>query len=57
MSVTFNVKVGPKIKVGDIKFVGDKGVNSRTPAGVMKNLRPLAFLSLYLPGSIFHQNV
>ncbi len=52
VSVTFNVKEGPKIKVGNIKFVGNKHVNSRTLRAAMKNLRPLG-----IPQSIFLENI
>ena len=52
VSVTFNVKEGPKIKVGKIKFVGNKHVKSRTLRTAMKNLKPLG-----VPRSIFLENV
>ena len=52
VSVTFNVKEGPKVKVGKIKFVGNKHVKSRTLRTAMKNLKPLG-----VPRSIFLENV
>jgi outer membrane protein insertion porin family len=52
VSVTFNVKEGPKIKVGNIKFVGNKHVKSRTLRAAMKNLHPIG-----VPRSIFLENV
>ncbi len=52
VSVTFNVKEGPKIKVGNIKFVGNKHVPSRTLRAAMKNLRPIG-----IPQSIFLENI
>ncbi|MGH9567128.1 MAG: POTRA domain-containing protein, partial [Candidatus Angelobacter sp.] len=38
VGVTFNVKEGPKIKVGKIVFQGNKHVSSRTLRAAMKNL-------------------
>jgi outer membrane protein insertion porin family len=52
VSVIFNVKEGPKIKVGKITFVGNKHVNSRTLRAAMKNLHPLG-----IPNSIFLEGV
>jgi len=52
VSVIFNIKEGPKIKVGDIKFVGNKHVNSRTLRAAMKNLHPIG-----IPQSIFLENL
>jgi outer membrane protein insertion porin family len=48
VSVTFVVKEGPKVKVGRIKFEGNKNVPSRTLRSAMKNLKPLG-----VPHSIF----
>jgi outer membrane protein insertion porin family len=48
VGVTFNVKEGPKIKVGEIKFQGNKHVPSRQLRAAMKNLRPIG-----IPNSIF----
>jgi outer membrane protein insertion porin family len=52
VSVTFNVKEGPKIKVGKIRFTGNKHVNSRTLRAAMKNLHPIG-----IPRSIFLEGV
>jgi outer membrane protein insertion porin family len=52
VSVTFNVKEGPKVKVGKITFVGNKHVNSRTLRAAMKNLHPIG-----VPKSIFLENI
>jgi outer membrane protein insertion porin family len=48
VSVTFNVKEGPKVKVGKIIFTGNKHVSSRTLRAAMKNLHPIG-----IPKSIF----
>ena len=48
VSVTFVVKEGPKVKVGKIRFVGNKNVNSRILRESMKSLRPIG-----IPHSIF----
>ena len=52
VSVTFNIKEGPKIKVGKITFVGNKHVKSRTLRAAMKNLKPVG-----IPQSIFLENL
>jgi outer membrane protein insertion porin family len=52
VSVTFNVKEGPKVKVGKIKFVGNKHVKSRTLRAAMKNLHPIG-----IPQSIFLESI
>ncbi|HEY2498110.1 MAG TPA: outer membrane protein assembly factor BamA [Candidatus Angelobacter sp.] len=52
VAVTFNVKEGPKIKVGKIKFVGNKHVKSRALQEAMKNLHPLG-----IPKSIFLESI
>jgi outer membrane protein insertion porin family len=52
VAVTFNVKEGPKIKVGKIIFIGNKHVNSRTLRAAMKNLHPIG-----IPNSIFLEGV
>ena len=41
VGVTFVIKEGPKVKVGRIKFVGNKNVNSRYLRAAMKNLKPI----------------
>jgi outer membrane protein insertion porin family len=52
VSVIFNVKEGPKIKVGKIRFTGNKHVKSRTLRAAMKNLHPIG-----IPRSIFLEGV
>ncbi|MHB1674534.1 MAG: outer membrane protein assembly factor BamA [Acidobacteriaceae bacterium] len=41
VSVNFNIKEGPTVKVGHIRFEGNKKVSSRTLRASMKNLRPI----------------
>jgi len=52
VSVTFNVKEGPKVKVGNIKFEGNKNIKSRQLRAAMKNLKPIG-----IPHSIFLENL
>jgi outer membrane protein insertion porin family len=52
VAVTFNVKEGPKIKVGKIVFQGNHHVSSRKLRAAMKNLKPIG-----IPSSIFLENV
>ena len=52
IGVTFVIKEGPKVKVGKIKFEGNKNVNTRTLRYAMKNLRPIG-----VPHSIFLENI
>jgi outer membrane protein insertion porin family len=52
VSVIFNVKEGPKIKVGKIKFVGNKHVSNRALTAAMKNLHPIG-----IPQSIFLEGI
>ncbi|HKD81438.1 MAG TPA: outer membrane protein assembly factor BamA [Candidatus Angelobacter sp.] len=52
VTVTFNIKEGPKVKVGKIAFKGNKHVNSRTLRAAMKNLKPIG-----IPNSIFLENL
>src|SRR5215813_15376126 len=52
VAVTFNIKEGPKVKVGKIIFQGNKHVNSRTLRAAMKNLHPIG-----IPNSIFLEGV
>jgi outer membrane protein insertion porin family len=52
ISVTFNVKEGPKVKVGNIKFVGKNDLGTRYLRYAMKNLRPIG-----IPHSIFFENI
>jgi len=48
IGITFAVKEGPKVKVGKIKFQGNKNINARTLRAAMKNLKPIG-----IPHSIF----
>src|SRR5258708_7619544 len=52
VAITFNIKEGPKIKVGKIKFQGAKHVKTRTLRAAMKNLHPIG-----IPNSIFLENI
>jgi outer membrane protein insertion porin family len=52
VSLTFVVKEGPKVKVGKIRFEGNKHVPSRTLRSAMKNLKPIG-----VPHSIFLENL
>ena len=52
VGITFVVKEGPKVKVGKIKFEGNKAISSRTLRAAMKNLKPIG-----VPHSIFLENI
>ncbi len=52
VAVTFVVKEGPKVKVGKIRFDGNKKVNSRYLRSAMKNLKPIG-----IPHSIFLEHL
>ena len=52
VSVTFNVKEGPKVKVGNIRFQGNKNLKARELRSAMKNLKPIG-----IPHSIFLENL
>ena len=52
VGVTFVVHEGPKVKVGKIRFRGNKHINDRTLRAAMKNLRPIG-----IPHSIFLENI
>ena len=52
VGITFVIKEGPKVKVGKIKFEGNKNVKSRVLRYAMKNLRPIG-----VPHSIFLENI
>ncbi len=52
VAVTFNVKEGPKIKVGKIVFQGNKHVKTRTLRASMHSLKPVG-----IPNSIFLENL
>jgi outer membrane protein insertion porin family len=52
VGVTFVVKEGPKVKVGRIKFEGNKKLSRRELQSAMKNLKPLG-----IPHSIFLESL
>jgi outer membrane protein insertion porin family len=52
IGITFVVKEGPKVKVGKIKFEGNKNVRTRVLRYAMKNLRPIG-----IPHSIFLEDI
>lgn len=52
VSVDFVIKEGPKVKVGRIKFVGDKKVPSRQLRAAMKNTKPIG-----IPHSLILENL
>ena len=52
MALTFVVKEGPKVKVGKIKFEGNKALSNRELQSAMKNLKPIG-----IPHSIFLENL
>jgi outer membrane protein insertion porin family len=52
VSVAFHIKEGPTVKVGRIRFEGNKHVSSRVLRYSMKNLRPIG-----IPHSIFLENL
>jgi outer membrane protein insertion porin family len=52
VDVTFVVREGPKVKVGRIKFVGNRHVSSRELRHAMHFLRPIG-----IPHSIFLENL
>jgi outer membrane protein insertion porin family len=52
IAVTFVVKEGPKVKVGRIRFRGNKHVPDRTLRAAMKNLKPIG-----IPHSIFLEDI
>ncbi len=52
VALTFVIKEGPKVKVGRIRFEGNKHVGSRALRRSMKNLRPIG-----IPHSIFLENL
>lgn len=53
VSVNFNIKEGPTVKVGHIRFEGNKHVSSRTLRAAMKNLRPIGIPHSYLFENLF----
>jgi outer membrane protein insertion porin family len=52
VSITFNIKEGPTVKVGKIAFQGNNSLSDRTLRGAMKNLRPIG-----VPHSIILENL
>ncbi|HTW58966.1 MAG TPA: outer membrane protein assembly factor BamA [Terriglobales bacterium] len=52
VGITFVIKEGPKVKVGKIKFEGNKAIKSRILKAAMKNLGPIG-----IPHSIFLQSI
>jgi outer membrane protein insertion porin family len=52
VSLTFVVKEGPKVKVGKIKFEGNKALKTRELQSAMKNLKPIG-----IPHSIILENL
>ncbi|MGD0801637.1 MAG: outer membrane protein assembly factor BamA [Terracidiphilus sp.] len=52
VQVNFNIKEGPTVKVGQIKFTGNPHVNSLILRRSMKNLKPIG-----IPYSIFFENL
>ncbi len=52
VALTFSIKEGPKIKVGNIRFQGNKHVSTRELRAAMKNLHPIG-----IPSSIFLENL
>jgi outer membrane protein insertion porin family len=52
VGITFNIKEGPKVKVGKITFEGNKNLNKRYLQSAMKNLKPIG-----IPHSIFLESI
>ena len=52
VSLTFNIKEGPTVKVGKIAFDGNNSINDRTLRAAMKNLKPIG-----VPKSIILENL
>ncbi len=52
VGLTFVIREGPKVKVGKIRFQGNKHVNNRTLLAAMKNLKPIG-----IPHSIFLESL
>jgi outer membrane protein insertion porin family len=52
VQVIFNVKEGPVVKVGKIRFTGNPHISSRTLRRAMKNLRPIG-----IPYSLIFENL
>ncbi len=52
VGITFVIKEGPKVKVGKIRFEGNKNIKTRVLRAAMKNLKPIG-----VPHSIFLENI
>lgn len=52
VGITFAVKEGPKVKVGKIRFEGNKNLSTRVLRSAMKNLKPIG-----IPHSIFLESL
>jgi outer membrane protein insertion porin family len=52
VSVNFNIKEGPTVKVGNIIFTGNKAISSRDLRASMQDLKPIG-----IPHSIFLENL
>ena len=52
IGLTFVIREGPKVKVGRIRFRGNKHINDRTLRAAMKNLKPIG-----IPKSIFLESL
>jgi len=52
VGITFVIKEGPKVKVGRIRFRGNKHIKDRTLIAAMKNLKPIG-----IPKSIFLESL
>jgi outer membrane protein insertion porin family len=52
VSITFNIKEGPTVKVGKIAFQGNTSLSDRTLRASMKNLKPIG-----VPHSIILENL
>jgi outer membrane protein insertion porin family len=52
VQVNFNIKEGPTVKVGNIKFVGNQHLSGLLLRRAMKNLKPIG-----IPYSIFFENI
>ncbi len=52
VAINFNIKEGPTVKVGNIRFSGNRAVSSRELRAAMRNLRPIG-----IPHSIFLENL
>ncbi len=52
VQVTFNIKEGPMVKVGEIKFTGNQHIGARDLRRAMKNLKPIG-----IPYSLIFENL